>query len=209
MPKKLAEKTTGAILQSDQKYYSEEEVWEGLKIVNNKLYNLGKSRNITLEELMVYTNVIENNDIEHNYVMEAIQKKLGEQGANNAPSTIISTLKNLIPWVTQDKSQDGTMNPQWNEIYMKLKDKDPKEYELILFEIMKELETKPNNSIITDVHTNLQNKGIQTTNESLKKSVLTNIILVFTTIAPIAWALYNQVTHSNGQVCVNVTAALS
>lgn len=210
LPRKVAEQVVSAPLPqsnayvADEKFYTEEEVWEGLKIVNHRLYCLGKARNITLEDLMIYKTVVENNDLEHDYVMEAIGKKLGDQGAATAPLTIWSAVANLFSFGSSSQRQDAAINPAWSALYEKIKNKDPKSYELVLFEIMKELESSPSNSAITDLHTNLQNQAIQESNESLKKTILTTLGSLLLTAATTAWGIYGQ-TSSNAGLPANCT----
>ena len=221
LPRAVNQDPAAPLLIDDKpEFYTEDQVWDVLKIFNPLLYEFGFNRNMNLDDLIQYAETfgIQPNSVLYDFGarhgVDLEELALYAQAVNVhdiAPETIIEWVQKVglerkaRTWFQRlldrcfgdpdQKQQDYLLKK-----YKKIKENDPEFYQHLVLEAIKaastQLDGKEDRSTIADTHTSLQDKHIQDQEESIRQKILGLAVTIVGWAATAAWGAYTQATSS-------------
>jgi hypothetical protein len=152
-----------------EKYYSEEEVWEKIAILNPILYMIAEKDNMPLDKLMEFAAVVQDLDIGHQVFMQIAHGNLGD---DDGKITLSRWEKGRNFLIGNPKAETLSTSFLHSE-YEKIKKNMPDKYKELAYEAVKAAydlsEGRHIRSTIADTHIELQNGKINEQDATIRQ----------------------------------------
>lgn len=197
LPNAIGNRSGKILLQeTEEKWYSEDDLWEKLKIFNPILYTFGEKHDMSLEQLEDFALFLQEHDIHPKVMAEHVHK------ANLSRTT--RWWKRLSEYFFGNTDEQRFNN--FLEHFDKIKKENPENWEELVLELMKttsdEAEGFRQRSKIADVQAELLTRDNEDQAHQIRMQYVAILAQFLGTLGASAWAVYGQVGTAN---CNNST----
>jgi len=186
------EELLGVTIVDGKKYYSEDDVWEKIAVLNPTLHMIAQKDNMDLDAIMEFAGVVQDVDIGHEVFMQLAQGNLDDVGGQQG-SSLWETARNFFIGNPKAKMLPTEF---LHHKYEKIRKNSPDKYKELAYEAVKaaydHTEGRYNRSAIADTHIELQNGKINEQDATIRQQWIGIIVSFLATIASAAWGIYGQ-----------------
>lgn len=163
--------------------YTQDHIQEVLSATNPVLYNFGQKKQIPVDQLLEYANLLQEYHLE--------------------PAAIVEFIKS-------HNDLDKTKPKSWEvKQYEDIQKNDPEKYMEIALSVIKKIQDQSvgqqKTSVMNTTHVGILHDQVAGQQDTLYKGKIAFVVQTLLTIGTFAWGIYGQISSSSASTCLNAT----